>query len=124
MGASIDRMIEDILDNFNHSVDGIRASVVATSDGLPIASAMREDTDLAMVAALGAAIMGSSKSAVTTLRLKEYDNTMINAVGGKIVVTAFSMACLIVVLEPTANTGLVLIALNDVKKKISQIIGE
>jgi predicted regulator of Ras-like GTPase activity (Roadblock/LC7/MglB family) len=68
--------------------------------------------------------MGSSKSAVTTLRLKEYDNTMINAVGGKIVVTAFSMACLIVVLEPTANTGLVLIALNDVKKKISQIIGE
>jgi len=124
MGASIDRMIEDILDSFNHSVEGIRASVVATSDGLPIASAMREDTDLAMVAALGAAIMGSSKSAVTTLRLKGYDNTMINAAGGKIVVTAFSMACLIVVLEPTANTGLVLIALNDVKKKISQIIGE
>ncbi len=124
MGASIDRMIEEILDNFNHSVEGIRASVVATSDGLPIASAMREDTDLAMVAALGAAIMGSSKSAVTTLNLKGYDNTMINAAGGKIVVTSFSMACLIVVLEPTANTGLVLIALNDVKKKISQIIGE
>jgi len=124
MGASIDRMIEEILDNFNHSVEGIRASVVATSDGLPIASAMREDTDLAMVAALGAAIMGSSKSAVATLNLKGYENTMINAGGGKIVVTAFSMACLIVVLEPTANTGLVLISLNDIKKKISQIIGE
>jgi len=124
MGASIDRIIQEILDNFNHSVEGIRASVVATSDGLPIASAMREDTDLAMVAALGAAIMGSSKSAVSTLKLKEYQNTMINAGGGKIVVAAFSMACLIVVLEPSANTGLALLALNDVKKKISEIIGE
>lgn len=124
MGASIDRLIEEILDNFNHSVEGIRASVVATSDGLPIASAMREDTDLAIIAALGAAIMGSSKSAINTLHLKEYQNTMINAEGGKIIVTAFSMACLIAVLEPNANVGLAQIALNDVKKKISQIIGD
>jgi predicted regulator of Ras-like GTPase activity (Roadblock/LC7/MglB family) len=124
MGASIDRLIEEILDGFNHSVEGIRASVVATSDGLPIASAMREDTDLAIIAALGAAIMGSSKSAINTLHLKEYQNTMINAEGGKIIVTAFSMACLIAVLEPNANVGLAQIALNDVKKKVSQIIGD
>jgi predicted regulator of Ras-like GTPase activity (Roadblock/LC7/MglB family) len=85
---------------------------------------MREDTDLAIIAALGAAIMGSSKSAINTLHLKEYQNTMINAEGGKIIVTAFSMACLIAVLEPNANVGLAQIALNDVKKKISQIIGD
>ena len=122
MGASIDKLIEEILDNFNHSVEGIRASVVATSDGLPIASAIREDVDLAVVAALGAAIMGSSKSTVGTIGLKDYSYTMINAHDGKIVVGAFSAACLIVVLEPNANIGLVLIAVNNIKKEIENII--
>ena len=124
MGTSIDNMIGDILDDFNHSVEGIKASVVATSDGLPIASSIREDIDLAIAAALGAAIMGSSRSAVNTLGLRNYQNTTIYAEEGRIIVSAFSMACLIVVMEPGANLGLVLIAINDAKKRIQQVIGE
>ncbi len=120
---SIDESIRSLLEEFNDSVEGINASAVASSDGLPISSAVKEDMNLAVISALGAAVQGSSKSVMEQMGLKNLTSTMINADDGKILVFNLNdVASLIAVTDVDANLGLVLLSSNRFKNKIMNML--
>ena len=120
---SIDESIRSLLEEFNDSVEGINASAVASSDGLPISSAIKEDINLAVISALGAAVQGSSRSVMEQMGLKNLTSTMINADDGKILVFNLNdVASLIAVTDVDANLGLVLLSSNRFKNKIMNML--
>jgi uncharacterized protein len=117
------RMLEKIFDELK-LLGGIEASVVASRDGLLIYS----NTDLKehdeIFAAMSATMLGAAETATTELRKGIPERIIVESVKGKIIATGAGPKALLVVLtEPDASLGLILIEVAKAAENIKEALG-
>lgn len=114
--------LEDILKALGEIGD-IIGSAIVRRDGLLIGSNLPSEVNAKAVAAMAAAIVGTSETSTKELTIGEFNQVIVNASNGQYVsIGAGGEAILICLLKRTANLGLVLLEMDRSAKKIGRII--
>lgn len=115
--------LEEVLRNLNR-IGGVEALAVASRDGLLIASTISGKQHAETFAAMSATMLGAAETATTELGKGIPDRVIIESKHGRIIATgAGSKALLIVMTQPSAGLGLILIETAKASEKIKQILG-
>lgn len=124
--ASTIELLNEILSQLNSTVDGIRAIVVSSTDGLEIASVINDlDINPPLIHAISASIVGLSTRAVCKLGMSAFSKTVIYTTEG--IAISFSISnsmTLLCILNPGSNVGLAMIELENTVKKIRAVMRE
>jgi predicted regulator of Ras-like GTPase activity (Roadblock/LC7/MglB family) len=117
------RLLEKILDELKLP-GGIEASVVASRDGLLIYSNTSLKENAEIFAAMSATMLGAAETATTELRKGIPERIIVESVKGKIIATGAGPKALLVVLtQPDASLGLILIEVAKASEKIREVLG-
>ncbi|MCZ7355623.1 MAG: roadblock/LC7 domain-containing protein [Candidatus Methanoperedens sp.] len=115
--------LEKVLNNLR-SIGGVEASAIASRDGLLIHSTLPRKYHADTFAAMSATMLGAAETATTELGKGIPDRIIVESKYGKIIVTgAGSKAILIVMAEPDAGLGLILVEVAKLSGKIKEILG-
>ncbi|MDP2845565.1 MAG: roadblock/LC7 domain-containing protein [Candidatus Methanoperedens sp.] len=116
-------MLEKILKDINN-IGGVEACVVASRDGLLICSTMPKKQHAETFAAMSATMIGAAETATTELGKGITDRIIVESKHGTIIGTgAGSKALLLVMTQPGAGLGLVLIETTKASEQIKQVLG-
>ena len=114
--------LEGILKTLGEIGDVIGSAIVRR-DGLLIASNLSSGVNSKAVAAMAAAIVGTSEISTKELDIGEFNQVIVNANNGQYVsIGAGGEAILICLIKRAANLGLVLLEMERSAKKIWKII--
>ncbi len=114
--------LEEILHHLER-VGDIIGSAIVRRDGLLIASGLPAEVNAKAVAAMAAAIAGTSESSARELKIGEFQQVIVNASTGQYVVLgAGPEAILIALLRKEANLGLVLLEMEKAAQKIARLL--
>ena len=116
-------MLEKILEDLKLP-GGIEASLVASRDGLLIFSNIDLKKHAQTFAAMSATMLGAAETATLELRKGIPERIIVESDKGKIIVTGAGPKGLLVVLtEPNASLGIILIELAKASEKIKEVLG-
>ncbi len=116
-------MLEDALNTLKN-IGGIEASAVASRDGLLIYSTISRKLHAETFAAMSATMLGAAETATIELGKGIPERIIVESDNGKIIATgAGNKALLLVMTEPDASLGLILIEVAKVSEKIKQVLG-
>ncbi|HLB71629.1 MAG: roadblock/LC7 domain-containing protein [Candidatus Methanoperedens sp.] len=116
-------MLEKILNDLKN-IGGIEASAVASRDGLLIYSTVSGKLHAETFAAMSATMLGAAETATAELGKGIPERIIVESKDGKIITMgAGSKALLVVMTEPDAGLGLILIELAKASEKIKQVLG-
>src|SRR4030067_1739168 len=117
-------MLEKILEDLK--LPGrIEASLVASRDGLLIFSNIDLKEHAQTFAAMSATMLGAAETATLELRKGMPERIIVESDKGKIIATGAGPKGLLVVLtEPNASLGIILIELAKASEKIREVLGE
>jgi len=100
----------------------IEASAVVRRDGLMIESNLPSKINSKTIAAITAALVGTSETSTKELELGEFMQVMVESELGKIIaVGAGKLAILVSLVKPQASLGFVLLSMERAAKKIREI---
>jgi len=114
--VTLDQTLDGLLGAFFSSVEGADGIVIATEDGVPLDSCPSSRVDVFSLPLFGSIIATASANVTETLKLGEYRDSIINAGGGKIVVTMGKNYCIVVLFKSSGNLGLALLRLKELQK--------
>lgn len=116
-------LIEEVLSDIR-KVGGVNASAAITRDGLLIASDIAGDLDAETFAAMTATMTGAAETAMSEVKAGNIQRVIVEGESAKIIsMGAGSKALLIVLTDPKASLGLVLLKISDASRKISKLLG-
>jgi len=114
--------LKNILEDLD-KIGDIKGSAVISTDGLQIASNLKENIDIDTFAAMSAAMQGAAETAVSELKQGKLNQIVIEAEKGKIITTSASeTAILIILANPNIKLGLALLELGKASGKISDVL--
>jgi len=121
--TTIDQL-DTLLTDLDARVDSIRGVVISSADGLKIADRFRDHSyDTQIAHAISASIVGLANRSVHKLGLPPFDCATIYTSDG--IVTLFNIdnrASLLVLLDPDANVGLVMIELQHAAELVKKVM--
>ena len=118
---NIPEMLDKVLSDLINTGE-IESSVIASRDGLLIASRMSHG-DEEVFAAMSATMLGAAETASTELERGVPDRLIVESNDGKLVAVGAGPKALVVVLTPPdAGLGLVLVELDKAAVKIKKIL--
>ncbi len=116
--SKLDVILEDI-----DKIGDIKGSAVISTDGLTIASNMKEGIDTDTFAAMSAAMQGAAETAVSELKQGSLSQIIIESEKGKLIsIAAGENGILIILANKPIKLGLVLLELNRAGKKIEKVL--
>ena len=121
--VNVTDMIDKVLADLKN-IGGIESSIIASRDGLLIASNIsssgaRADT----FAAMSATMLGAAETATTELGKGIPDRVIVESERGTLIATGAGPKALLVVLtKPDVGLGLILVELEKASEKIKKII--
>ena len=116
-------MLEKILNDLK-LLGGIETSVVASRDGLVIYSNAALKMNSEVFAAMSATMLGAAETATTELGKGIPERIIVESMNGKIIaIGAGPKALLIILTEPEASLGLILIEAAKASDKIREAMG-
>ncbi len=114
--------MQDAIEELSH-VSDIQAAAVVRRDGLVITHTLPEGVDPKIVAAMTAAIVGTSEMATLQLAQGRFIRAIIESDAGKLLSTgAGEEALLVTLVYSDANLGLVLMAMEKAAKRVEEIL--
>ncbi|MEM5794037.1 MAG: roadblock/LC7 domain-containing protein [Candidatus Aenigmatarchaeota archaeon] len=114
--------LEDVLKELE-KIGDIIGSAIVRRDGLLIASGLPSEVNARAVAAMAAAIVGTSETSTKELEIGEFQQVIVNASEGQYVaIGAGEEAILIALLRKNANIGLILLEMEKAAKKIEKLV--
>ena len=120
--ASINDMLNKILLDLKQ-MGGITASSIASRDGILIVSDMESESHAETFAAMSATMLGAAESATTELGKGIPDRVIVESNHGKLIAMGAGPKALLVILtEPDAGLGLLLVELEKSVGKIKKIM--
>lgn len=123
MNMTTIEMLEKILKNINN-IGGVEASAVASRDGLLICSTIPKKQHAETFVAMSATMIGAAETATTELGKGIPDRIIVESKHGKIIGTgAGAKALLLVMTQPDAGLGLVLIEMAKASEQIKKVLG-
>lgn len=122
--TKIDKLLE-LLRNMEATTPGIEASAVVSTEGLPIASAMPQEVDDAVVAAMASAILSVSEKVSNELVRGRLQQVLVQGDQGYVIIKgAGEIALLTVLARNNANLGLILMVLKRVSEEVKKLLEE
>jgi len=116
-------LLEKILNDLKN-IGGIEASAVASRDGLLIYSTVSKKLHAETFAAMSATMLGAAETATTELGKGIPQRIIVESENGKLIATgAGQKALLVVMTEPDAALGLILIEVTKASEKIREVLG-
>jgi len=104
-------------------IPDIIGATIARRDGILIAHALPKTTDPKKIAAMSAAIVGTSEMAAAELGLGGFNHSIVDTRVGKMMATgAGEEAILVTLLRNEANMGLVLLSVGRAAQSIATIL--
>jgi len=120
---SISEQIADKLKALEAKVPGVEASLVATPDGLPIASALPPEVDEEHIAAMCATVHSSAERVCNELGKGPPEVSFVRGEGGYVLVSrAGPNAILMVMTSPEAKLGLLFLEMKRLAKEIEELV--
>ncbi len=114
--------LDEIIEELTQHTD-IKASAVVRRDGLVITHTLPDGVDPKLVAAMTAAIVGTSEMATDQLSQGHFGRAVIESDSGKLISTgAGGEALLVCLVYEDANLGFVLMAMERASKQIDEIL--
>ena len=105
-------------------VSDIEGSAAVSRDGLIIAADLSKDVDEETFAAMSATMLGAAETATTELGKGIPQRIIVESENGKLIATgAGQKALLVVMTEPDAALGLILIEVTKASEKIKEVLG-
>ncbi len=102
----------------------IQGAAVVRRDGLMIVSSLPATTDSRTIAAMSAAIIGTTEMSTEEIKLGRFPQVIIEAEKGKfIAVGAGTQASLVCLVRATGNLGMVLLEMGRAAEQISGKLG-
>ena len=116
--------ILQILRDAEQSVDGIQGVAVASSDGLPMASAVNAKIGEAELAALASSLLSIGSTAITNLRKGELDSIYVKCEKGYILLrNSGPLAVVLFITETNARLGPLLLELKRTAARLEKMLG-
>ena len=120
--ATTKEMFERVLNDLRATGD-VEASAIVSRDGLLMASDISAGIQAETFAAMSATMLGASETAITELRKGNVERVIAESKEIKIIVGgAGANALLVLMAQPTAALGLILVEMDKAVKKISRIM--
>jgi len=114
--------IEETIDELSHLTD-IKSAAVVRRDGLVVTHTLPEGVDPKIVAAMTAAIVGTSEMATIQLSQGRFVRAIVESEQGKLLsLGAGEEALLVALVYDDANLGLVLMAMERAAKQVEEIL--
>jgi len=114
--------LQEAIEELSH-VSDIKAAAVVRRDGLVITHTLPDGVDPKIVAAMTAAIVGTSEMATLQLAQGRFTRAIIESDEGKLLSTgAGEEALLVTLVYSDANLGLVLMAMEKTAKRVEEIL--
>ena len=124
MSGTKKEKLESILKSLK-KVGGIESSLIASRDGLVIASDLPKGVYEDSFAAMSAAMQGAAETAVSEMKKGELNEIIVDSAHGKIItISAGKPAILVIMTKPKINLGLILMEIRKARSKILSIFGE
>ncbi len=115
-------LLEKAIDELSHLSD-IKAAAVVRRDGLVIAHTLPDGVDPNIVAAMTAAIVGTSEMATVQLSQGRFERAIVESDEGKLLsVGAGEEALLVALVYKDANLGLVLMGMEKAARQVDEIL--
>ena len=116
--------IMQILRDAEQSVDGIQGVAVASSDGLPMASAVDAKIGEAELAALASSMLSIGSTAITNLKKGELDSIYVKCEKGYILLrNSGPLAVVLFITETDARLGPLLLELKRTASRLEKMLG-
>ncbi|TLZ47078.1 MAG: hypothetical protein E6K19_00220 [Methanobacteriota archaeon] len=116
--------LEETIERLSHVTD-IKSAAVVRRDGLVVTHTLPEGVDPRIVAAMTAAIVGTSEMATVQLGQGRFVRAIVESDQGKLLsFGAGEEALLVALVYDDANLGLVLMAMERAAKQVEQILQE
>jgi uncharacterized protein len=116
--------LEETIERLSHVTD-IKSAAVVRRDGLVVTHTLPEGVDPRIVAAMTAAIVGTSEMATVQLGQGRFVRAIVESDQGKLLsLGAGEEALLVALVYDDANLGLVLMAMERAAKQVEQILQE
>lgn len=121
--TTVIELLEKIMNDI-HNIGGVEASAVASRDGLLIYSTLSQKQHAETFAAMSATMLGAAETTSTELGKGIPERVVVESKDGKLVVTgAGPRALLIIMTEPDAGLGLILVEVEKASEKIKKTLG-
>jgi len=116
--------LEETIEELSHVTD-IKSAAVVRRDGLVVTHTLPEGVDPKIVAAMTAAIVGTSEMATIQLSQGRFVRAIVESDHGKLLsLGAGEEALLVALVYDDANLGLVLMAMERAAKQVERIMQE
>ena len=124
MTATISKQeqLKDILRSLRANLPELRGVLIASADGLPIASAMGEGSDANRVAAMAATALGLGKRINDTLGAGELTEMSVSGKDGQVYLYSAGKGVLAVVSPSGANLGLLHMEARDAARSVAFVL--
>lgn len=113
--------VVSVLDDLENKVNDIIGSAVTHMNGLVIASALPKESNERMIAAMSAALLGTSKRAAEALFEGEFFSLNLEMNKGNMFLISSGRVILVVITKKEPNVGLITLEMEDASKKIATI---
>ena len=115
--------IKKLLRDLEIKTNGVEASAVISTQGLPICSAMPPEVDEGVIAAMSAAILGVGERALEELVRGKMTRVLVEGGDGAIIIMETGSGAILTVLaKKNTNLGLVFMVMKQAAKKIADIL--
>ncbi len=114
--------VKKILDDLEGKVSDIIGTAVIRTNGLVIASSLPSESNERMIAAMSAALLGTSKRSAETLFQKgTFKSLSLEIDKGNMLLIGAGRVILVAITTKEPNIGLVSLEMEDTSKKISKL---
>ena len=113
--------VKKILTDLEGRVSDILGSAVIRTNGLVIASALPGESNERMIAAMSAALLGTSKRSAEALFNGNFKSLNLELDKGNMFLIVAGRVILVAITKKEPNIGLVTLEMEDSSKKISEI---
>jgi len=116
--------INQQLEELESRVSDIIGTAVIRTNGLIVASALPKETNERMIAAMSAALLGTSKKSAEALFDGEFNSINLELNKGNMFLIGAGRVILVAITKPQPNIGLLTLEMEDMSKKISKLFSE
>ncbi len=115
----VDKLISEL-----KKAGGVEACAAVSRDGLLIRSSMQKEQFAESFAAMSATMLGAAETASTELGKGVPNRAIVESTQGRLIaVGAGPKALLVVIVNPEAGLGLILLELDKAAKKLKELLG-
>lgn len=112
--------MKDVLEKLNQSV-GVKGSMIVTSDGITVASALGKDMDENLVAAMASNTIHNTKRALKKINAESFNRFILTATYGKMVFVDIDVAFIVVVTDKDIHLDQTLIDVSSAAYRIKAL---